>query len=961
MRSLRSGTFVGLIAVAALAGAPTASAAAPGENGLLAIGFCGAGGEGFVSPGGICTLNPDGSGRKQITKVKNDTDPAWSPDGTRVAFTRTAATKTHIDLVNGDGSGIRALTTGPSDATPAWSPDGSQVVYSSAGRIVVIDVASGDVKTLDQGPNDRDPSWSSDGLRIAFDRFNDSGPIQLYIMDAGGGNAIQVAEGFDPAWAPTGTTLAFSHAAGAIGEPAIALMDGAVLGPSHDITSGHDDVGPAWSPDGRRIAFVRGADRENPAIWAMDADGSHQASLKTGGFAPDWQPKPAQGCADREIAFGPIRARATCFTYANGVYTAEGKVNLGGIELGSASSASGKIVLDTKRYSVHVEGQATVKLGQVLLYKGSIKWDFDHDVEVKAGTTASLKGFPITGDVGLKLDPGVVKATVTLGLPNVFGGFTATGVVTLDIDTGLHLDGFSVKAGKATLGPVGISDLEIKYDGASDTWEGKGTLELPPSIKVTPDITFVKGEFASAKVSAATDIPLPDGFTLHEIHFEIAFKPGFSLGGGMGIEGGPDVLGHKLLSASADMSYTSGDPSHYKLTGDLKLVEVDIGGASIDYSTDGKLTLDGRFAFEKAGFGVDVMLHGYVDDLHAFDAEGSGSITTPGPDLDGAALVSSKGIAACGHLLFADVGFGYPWGGGVGDITFMASSCDVGPWRVAAAARRPRAAQAVTLPSGLPVATFAAVGDSAPPKVTLTGPGGLSVATPADATGFIKTPQALLVQRADDRTTYIAVSRPRGGTWQLEAQPGSAAIVQVRQADGLPDPKVRAHVTGRAHRRTLVYRLRPRHGQVVRFSEQGRGLRSSIGVARGRSGRIAFAPADGHPGRRSILATIEQDGYVRRVVKVATYGAPGPARPARPAHVSARAAGRRLTVRWGSAHGAVSYEARVALRDGRRMLFTTTRRRLTVALLFRHDRAVVRVRGFSRSGAAGPFARASVS
>ena len=323
--------------------------------------------------------------------------------------------------------------------------------------------------------------------------------------------------------------------------------------------------------------------------------------------------------------------------------------------------------------------------------------------------------------------------------------------------------------------------------------------------------------------------------------------------------------------------------------------------------------------------------------------------------------MSSKGIAACGHLLFADVGFGYPWGGGFGDITFMASSCDVGPWRVAAAARRPRAAQAVTLPSGLPVATFAAVGDGGPPKVTLTGPGGVSVATPADAAGFIKTPQALLVQRADDRTTYIAVSQPRGGTWQLETQPGSAAIVQVRQADGLPDPKVRAHVTGRAHRRTLS--LSPANAARPGRALQRAGTQRALIAWRGarRVGPIVFGPADGHAGRRSILATIEQDGYVRKVVKVATYRAPGPARPARPAHLRARAAARRLTVRWAGARGAVSYEARVTLRDGRRLLFTLKRRRLTVALLFRHDRAVVRVRGLSRTGAAGPFARASVS
>jgi hypothetical protein len=255
-------------------------------RGLLTIGVCGAMGEGAPpSPGGICTVRPDGSQLHQITTQPQDDEPAWSPDRKRVAFVRTDGRGSHLDIVNADGSGIQALTSGRADHAPAWSPKGDEIAFARSGRIAVVDVTTGDVTPLTTGPLDGDPSWSAGGSLIAFDRG--AAPVQIDVMTSGGKNRRGLATGGQPAWAPTGTTLAYTRFTN-FGSH-IALIDGITGKAGRDLTTGpsDDSYTPAWSPDAKQIAFGRGVNMESPGVWVMDAGGTNQVRL-TGGYHPDW-------------------------------------------------------------------------------------------------------------------------------------------------------------------------------------------------------------------------------------------------------------------------------------------------------------------------------------------------------------------------------------------------------------------------------------------------------------------------------------------------------------------------------------------------------------------------------------------------------------------------------------------------------------------------------------------------
>jgi Tol biopolymer transport system component len=131
---------------------------------------------------------------------------SWSPDGRRIAFTRRL--RDHVDhqpgdaggiaVVNVDGLGFVQLTFNDEDKYPAWSPDGSRIAFVRGGDIYLITSDGTGITPLTNDGKSHDPAWSPDGAKIAFvstrnserTTFMDSTfrTSELYVMDADGSN-----------------------------------------------------------------------------------------------------------------------------------------------------------------------------------------------------------------------------------------------------------------------------------------------------------------------------------------------------------------------------------------------------------------------------------------------------------------------------------------------------------------------------------------------------------------------------------------------------------------------------------------------------------------------------------------------------------------------------------------------------------------------------------------------------
>jgi Tol biopolymer transport system component len=257
---------------------------------------------------GLYLMRDDGQGQ---VRWRAGADPAWSPDGRRLAFSQVQDNRDTLFVL--DTVGNAEPTRLAAGFSPSWSPDGRTLAFADTRQgnadIFVINADGTAERVLRRSPaNEVDPCWAPDGRRLTFERNG-----QIVISGLDGVDQAVLADdktyASHPAWSPDGTRLAFSwRSKDTNGDGIIDLQDDSQLAIMNAdgthralLTTFVSTAGkpvwaqhPSWSPDGTHLAFESNRDGKWD-IYEMKADGSGLKNL-TGdardsvNVSPAWRP-----------------------------------------------------------------------------------------------------------------------------------------------------------------------------------------------------------------------------------------------------------------------------------------------------------------------------------------------------------------------------------------------------------------------------------------------------------------------------------------------------------------------------------------------------------------------------------------------------------------------------------------------------------------------------------------------
>jgi Ca2+-binding RTX toxin-like protein len=289
-RSLPKGLLAGLALLAAglVTLGPAQGGVFGGENGLIAY-TCGT---------GLCTVNPDGTG-KNPAFIANASDPSWSSDESSIAYVNGSG---GITVADANGANPLVIRTGPA-SQPTFSFDGNRVAYVKAGQIFSVLSASGQGElqvTTDAGAKS-DPAYSPSGSTIAY-ASDAGGTSHIWTTNAdGSGTPQQISTGTGeqtPTWSPSGATIVYSSV---VSQELFAFYSGS----AHDLNVQGTD--PTYSPDGTKIAYIEkttgrlvtipATGSASPPVTVVDSS----ASLAD----PDWQALEFQSTPPPSTGSGP--------------------------------------------------------------------------------------------------------------------------------------------------------------------------------------------------------------------------------------------------------------------------------------------------------------------------------------------------------------------------------------------------------------------------------------------------------------------------------------------------------------------------------------------------------------------------------------------------------------------------------------------------------------------------------
>jgi Tol biopolymer transport system component/DNA-binding winged helix-turn-helix (wHTH) protein len=228
-------------------------------------------------------------GSQQLLQLSDNPDdccPVWSPDGRSIVFSRRSGKERTIYQVPSTGGGLRKLHV---DVTSErgyldWAPDGNSIAFSSTSAagtesIFLLSLKELTVRRITQPPllnKDRGPAFSPDGESLAFIRRTETGLPEMIVMMPAGGGETRVVLAFNngivgpPAWAADNQSILFSA-----GPPAVLRIPASGGQPS-EVTAA---VGPAWRPAvshrGYRLAYQKIS--AATSVWQMNLRGADRS------------------------------------------------------------------------------------------------------------------------------------------------------------------------------------------------------------------------------------------------------------------------------------------------------------------------------------------------------------------------------------------------------------------------------------------------------------------------------------------------------------------------------------------------------------------------------------------------------------------------------------------------------------------------------------------------------------
>ena len=270
----------------------------------------------------IIVAAPDGSLETDLTPRTGSAkplylEPVFSPNEESIAYVSGGASGSHRTQVWVVDVALKTPVALPSQArrfspegrmVPAWSPNGTRLAYTeNRGQryeifIVGLDGEKGQCLTPGKGKHAR-PQWSPDSEHILFDSDR-GGNWDIYLMKADGTNVVQLtndpAEDVYASWSPDGEHILFTSDRKGASRLYVMQPDGKDV---HRISQPQARAwNGSWSPDGRHIAFVSDRSGLN-SIWVMSVDGEHERQVSSSEFRagrPTWVSRKALEHVDKD-------------------------------------------------------------------------------------------------------------------------------------------------------------------------------------------------------------------------------------------------------------------------------------------------------------------------------------------------------------------------------------------------------------------------------------------------------------------------------------------------------------------------------------------------------------------------------------------------------------------------------------------------------------------------------------